>query len=175
MMKRTTSHEVGVKSGALGPSHSEQVLPTSAQEGLAACWLPARPEEEMDFLLEGWRAPVQPSPLPPPPERPSHLLLAHRPTCVTPRCPGHLSSHCRLLLHTLAPAHAVGISCVTLRWSLPAPLQSHLFCECQITPAPTVISQEGRRPPFLSLTATLCRVSPPDAKKPSLLRVSRVD
>ena len=159
MMKRTTSHEVGVKSGALGPSHSEQVLPTSAQEGLAACWLPARPEEEMDFLLEGWRAPVQPSPLPPPPERPSHLLLAHRPTCVTPRCPGHLSSPCRLLLHTLAPAHAVGISCVTLR----------------ITPAPTVISQEGRRPPFLSLTATLCRVSPPDAKKPSLLRVSRVD
>lgn len=105
MMKRTTSHEVGVKSGALGPSHSEQVLPTSAQEGLAACWLPARPEEETDFLLEGWRAPVQPSPLPPPPERPSHLLLAHRPTCITPRCPGHLSSHCRLLLHTLAPAH----------------------------------------------------------------------
>lgn len=87
MMKRTTSHEVGVKSGALGPSHSEQVLPTSAQEGLAACWLPARPEEETDFLLEGWRAPVQPSPLPPPPERPSHLLLAHRPTCITPRCP----------------------------------------------------------------------------------------
>ena len=52
-----------MKSGALGPSHSEQVLPTSAQEGLAACWLPARPEEEMDFLLEGWRTPVQSAPL----------------------------------------------------------------------------------------------------------------
>ncbi|CAN0030499.1 unnamed protein product [Rangifer tarandus platyrhynchus] len=48
-----------------------------------------------------------------PRQRPSHLLLAHRPTCTTPQCPGHLSSHCRLLLHTLAPAHAVGIRVFT--------------------------------------------------------------
>lgn len=161
MMKRTTSHEVGVKSGALGPSHSEQVLPTSAQEGLAACWLPARPEEEMDFLLEGWQCscsalPAASAPrtsLPPPAGTPPHLHHSSVPR--PPQLPLPTP-----LTHTRPSprAHAVGISCVTLRWS-------HLFCECQITPAPTVISQEGRHPPFLSLTATLCRVSPPDAKK----------
>lgn len=104
------------------------------------------------------------SPLPASLERPSHLSLAHRPACVTPWCPGHLSSHCRLLLHThRSPCCGPHPRYRTVE--SPAPLHRHLFCKCQIAPAPTVISQERRLLPLSSLTATLCDVSPPDSKK----------
>lgn len=161
-MRRTTRNEVGVKSGALGPSHSEQVLPTSVQEGLAACWLPARPEEEMDFLLEGWRTPVQSAPRclrcqnVPPTFRWHTTLLASLLGAPATSAPTADSSH------TLTAAHAVGTTCVTAGWNLPAPSHHHFFWKCQMTPAPTVISQKT---PSLSLTATLSGVSPPDSKK----------
>ena len=154
-----------MKSGALGPSHSEQVLPTTAQEGLAACWLPAWPEEEMDFLLEGWRAPVQSAPLCLRPQNVPPTFHWHPAPLASLRGAPATSAPTADSSYTHAAAHAVDLTRVTTRWSLPAPLHRHLFCKCQITPAPTVISQQRRLPPLLSCTATLCGVSPPDSKK----------
>jgi len=164
-----------VKSGALGPSHSEQVLPTSAQEGLAACWLPAWPEEEMDFLLEGWRAPVQSAP------------LCLRPQNVPPTFRWHTAPPASLLgapatsaptadsSYILTAAHAVGLTRVTARWSLLHLCTATSSVSVRLPPPPqSSPRREDSFPYCLSLPRSVM-FHPQIPKKTSLLSVSRVD